>query len=173
MKLLKIILSVLLLSFMFSFSALAETGDYQLAVHTGSVHFEPGYNGKNPGLGLRIKDGEETYYQFGGYYNSVKRTTLYAIYGYEPFTVGNVSFGGFAGLASGYGTTGHDRKVQKCIGSVCNIVVQEFQTPNNRVTPAAGLTATAHFEKVNVMLVAIPTVGKHAGSLSLTLLYPF
>ncbi len=176
MKFLKVIFSVLVLAVTFSFSAFAETGDYQLAVHTGSKHFQEGFNGSNPGLGLRIKDGEETYYQFGAYHNSVKRTTLYAIYGYQPYKIGNFTFGGFVGLASGYGVTGHTRNVKKCTGKVCETLVEESQTPNSSLTPAAGLTVTAHFKNMNIVLVGIPSVrykGDHPGSLSLTLMFPF
>lgn len=173
MKLLKIILMVFALSATFPLSAFADTGDYQVAMHLGSKHFEPGYNGENPGLGLRIKDGEETYYQLGGYHNSVKRTTIYAIYGYEPFKIGNISFGGFLGVTSGYATTTYQHRGRECGRGTCQTYIKETQVPNSKLTPAAGFTATAHFEKVNVMLVGLPTIGKHAGSLSLTLLFPF
>jgi hypothetical protein len=173
MKFLKTIFYMLMLTVTFSFSAFAETGDYQLVLHTGSKHFQKGFNGKNPGLGLRIKDGGETYYQAGVYYNSVKRTTFYTIYGYEPFSVSNVTFGGFVGLASGYGVTSSEGKSYKCAGSTCTSSMMEVLTKNNNITPVAGLTATVHFEKLKLIFVGMPTVGKSAGSLSLSALFPF
>lgn len=174
----KISLAVMFLM-AFAFNSSAQAGDYQLAVHAGSAHFESGYNGKNPGLGLRIKDGEETYYQFGAYHNSVKRTTLYAIYGYEPLKVGNVTFGGFVGLTSGYGVTVTETAVMKCDsgGHICSVAITEHLESNKKITPAAGLTAAIAFEKFNVMIIAVPTVKyqkvKHAGSISLSFMFQF
>ena len=174
----KISLAVILLMISV-FSSSAQAGDYQLAIHTGSAHFESGYNGKNPGLGVRVKDGEETYYQVGGYYNSVKRTTLYAIYGYEPLKVGNVTFGGFVGLTSGYGVTVTETAIMNCspTGDLCSVAITEHLESNKKITPAAGLTAAIAFEKFNVMIIAVPTVKyqkvKHAGSISLSFMVPF
>jgi hypothetical protein len=98
---------------------------------------------------------------------------LYAIYGYEPLTVGNFSFGGFVGLASGYGVTSSDGKSYKCAGSTCTSSAMEVLTENNNITPVAGLTATVHFEKLKLIFVGMPTVGKSAGSLSVSASFPF
>jgi hypothetical protein len=75
--------------------------DGVLVLHLASLHGEPGYNGSNPGLGLRIP--RKSYYLgVGVYRNSLERATVYAGIGKHLVTLGPVELRLAGGLVTGY-----------------------------------------------------------------------
>lgn len=67
-----------------------------------SVHSKPGFNGVNPGVGVRVAHGDYAV-QAGEYLNSYRATTAYVIGEWAPLHVGtHAAIGAFAGVATGY-----------------------------------------------------------------------
>lgn len=81
-------------------------------LHLGAVSYHvnraANYNEINPGLGIEHQFNARHSLSAGAYYNSERRTTVYALYGYTPLRIGPVKIGVLAGLANGY--SGHDGK---------------------------------------------------------------
>lgn len=73
-----------------------------LTIHLASDHFgAEGYNGRNPGLGLRLGKGD-WYGAVGFYKNSLNRDSVYAGGGKTLARRGPVSFNLNAGIVTGY-----------------------------------------------------------------------
>jgi hypothetical protein len=56
----------------------------------------------NIGVGYRVQKSSTIGYQVGTYKNSYNKHSIYLIGQYTPFSIGDVSVGGFTGLATGY-----------------------------------------------------------------------
>ncbi len=85
-------------------------------------------NETNPGIGIERDTGE--WRQMAGVYqNSIRRTSSYALLGYMPFRVDNLSLGGVGGVVTGYFV---------------------------EVVPAVGLIATLQFNDIGVNIIAVP-----------------
>lgn len=130
----KIVVMMLLLG---SFNACADElwVDFNLHAH----HFnrkdvaEQNLNEVNPGIGLRFVDGEY-HKMIGVYKNSDRKTSAYALMAWTPIGAGSIRIGAFGGVVTGY---------------------------EKPYLPVAGLTAIVSItKKVNVNLVAVPTVRK-------------
>lgn len=79
----------------------AKAAEVDVSVAGFSQHTKPGFNGVNPGLGVRVANGALAW-ELGEYKNSYRRTSAYAIAEYTPVHIGDASAGVFAGVASGY-----------------------------------------------------------------------
>jgi hypothetical protein len=66
-----------------------------------SVHSKGGFNGFNPGFGIRAADGDLAV-QAGEYRNSYHKATAYIVGEWTPVHFGKVALGGFAGIAPAY-----------------------------------------------------------------------
>ena len=82
----------------------AEPPSNWLHLGAASYHFNRAahYNEINPGLGIEHQFNARHSLSAGAYYNSERRTTIYALYGYMPLQIGIVKLGLLAGLANGY-----------------------------------------------------------------------
>jgi hypothetical protein len=70
-------------------------------LHLAAWHSAPGYHSAVPGIGVLCR--ESDYLGGAGVFsNSVGRTSAYAIMGAQPWRVGGVRVGAFAGFATGY-----------------------------------------------------------------------
>lgn len=87
--------------------AYAEPGDTHLVLHGVSYHTikrprGPEWNQVNPGIGLRYEWTDTVSLQVGTYKNSFYRQSVYAGADWTPLRLGDIHFGGFLGVASGY-----------------------------------------------------------------------
>lgn len=61
------------------------------------------FNNDTPGLGLLCAtEKPDTSVVVGTYYNSIRKQSYYAAVAYQPYRVGNIRIGGFAGVVTGY-----------------------------------------------------------------------
>lgn len=72
-----------------------------IVIHVGSAHAEAGYNGSNPGLGVRSHK-PDYYFGAGAYHNSLNRTSVYAGVGKRVFNMGVIDLRLSAGMITGY-----------------------------------------------------------------------
>jgi hypothetical protein len=94
-------------------SVKAEEGDVHVVLHSLSLHSQARDNGRdwnqvNTGLGLRYELDRSLSVQFGGYRNSLDRTSAYALADWTPLQIDQLQMGGFVGVTthnkSGYNT---------------------------------------------------------------------
>lgn len=107
---------------------------------------EKNFNENNPGIGYESDDGIHRV-MLGGYKNSERRNSLYALAGYTPFRLGDLQ----AGIVGG-GVTGYRRDI----------------------TPVLGLLMSKKLGDLGVNLVLSPNVPKQNvyGFAGLQLRYP-
>lgn len=102
---------------------------------------EPNLNESNPGLGYEHGVGSLKY-MVGGYKNSDRKNSLYAMLGYQPIQVGDFKAGVFGG-----GATGYDLPVQPVAGGLLSYDGKYFganltlvpNVPSQHVYGFAGL----------------------------------
>ena len=120
---------LILAALLLHFSVKAED---RFVVHFVSYHFDSAkdWNEVNPGFGFQRRKGD-SFWQVGVFHNSIRRETVYAVYGKEPYRIGSVHFGGVIGLGTGY---------------------------NSKVVPIPALTARIDLGQLNLHMIATPTV---------------
>ena len=127
---------------LFAWAAAASAQDYSVVVHGLSHHAEQRPAGKwnevNTGLALRYAPDADLAYQVGLYRNSIDLNSVYALSDWTPLHVGVISFGGFAGGATGYKA----RPVSVIGGAVARVQIQRVSLAL-RMAPKAGIGGSA------------------------------
>lgn len=95
------------IAMLLALTAQAEPSDNHLVLHGVSYHTiprtrGPEWNQTNPGIGLRHEFTQTLSGQIGVYKNSFYRQSIYAGVDWTPLRLGDIHFGGFGGVASGY-----------------------------------------------------------------------
>ena len=81
----------------------AASAEYAMVVHGLSKHTGTvAYNEHNLGVAIRKQTSEDLSIQIGTYKNSYNKQSVYGIANWQLVRVGNLSFGAFGGVASGY-----------------------------------------------------------------------
>jgi hypothetical protein len=75
--------------------------DCSLHVHLVALHDAPGYEYRTPGLGVLCQDGDWSAL-LGTYSNSIAKRSNYAGLAWQPWRVGKLRAGLYAGAATGY-----------------------------------------------------------------------
>ncbi len=73
--------------------------------HVAAIHDSADFQSATPGLGVfctREKEDSSAIMGAGVLENSLGRTSLYAMYGWRPLSVGSVKLGVFGGVINGY-----------------------------------------------------------------------
>lgn len=87
-------------------AALADAGEGEIWVNVGgfSSHFNSSknYNENNAGIGVEYRISPQTAVMAGSYYNSVRNTTTYAAFNWQPYALGAWKVGVAAGVMDGY-----------------------------------------------------------------------
>jgi hypothetical protein len=141
------IVAILAMTAVLATDAKADT-QYSTIIHLASKHGSTADNYKfnevNPGFAIRAEFDRDMSIQGGVYKNSYKKTTAYAALQYTPVKLGNVRFGGFAGMGTGY--TAH---------SVANV---------GPLSALAGAMAVANFGKMSLTFRGAPKLGSGTAS---------
>lgn len=140
MKAIKLIAACAL--FALTGAASAKT-DTHVVIHGLSHHANARPNGQrwnevNTGIGFRRELASDLSAQVGFYRNSIDRNSVYALSDWTPLQVGAISFGGFAGVATGY--KAHPVSV---IGGVVARVQIRRVSLALRMAPKAGIGGSA------------------------------
>lgn len=140
--------------------AAADTLDnLSVVAHTVSKHSSTtdnyNFNETNLGIALKLQLNHDWSIQSGVYKNSYYKTTVYTGLQYTPLHFGNVSIGGFTGLATGYNHV-----------SQLNI---------GRLSVVGGLYANVELTNTTSIAVrAVPKIGPNsAGVISAEFAYKF
>ena len=89
---------------------------------------------ENPGVGLHFTDGDH-HKMIGVYRNSIRRTSVYALYAWTPIDLGRVHVGAIGGVGG---------------------VVTGYKIP---YAPAAGLFTMINItDKINLNVTVVPTI---------------
>ena len=131
-----------------TFLATTCRADTWVSVGGGTNHFchTCGYNGFNPGLGIQSDDYlpvTDTRLIAGGYYNSFRRTSLYAGVAYQPIRYGIVKAGLMGGVVTNY--------------------------PNLQVPVMVLPVISIEGDRVGLDIVGAPSVNKYSGLVALNL----
>lgn len=77
--------------------------DCQPQIHLAAIHAQAGYRGDTAGLGVLCRPADSALVLgAGAYSNSIGRHSNYALAGLQPWALGPVRIGAFAGVVNGY-----------------------------------------------------------------------
>ena len=113
-------------------------------LHVAAIHAEAGFNSFTPGLGVLCR--KKDYLAGAGvYHNSIRKTSAYAIIGWQPWEVAGVKFGVVVGVATGY----YQPIMPMAAGAISYRGVNLLLIPRVQgVTPATlALSFDLHFPK--------------------------